>query len=183
MNENKVWTDSQDYGVDEILYPPKKQHYFVKTLKSQTKLSLFSGFLPNYSNRSANPAAVSAGHPFSRQNPAKALRTAFLRSRAWVGVKRPSSTRFSILAKSSRALLNIAAKRGGNGTKPKRRQASLAESGCNFESCNTLVAPSSGKTNFAETSSTEISRAENTLPARFVHTSAAMAAEQENANA
>jgi hypothetical protein len=35
-----VWTKS---------YKPPKQHYFVKTLESQAKLSLFSGFLPNYS--------------------------------------------------------------------------------------------------------------------------------------
>ena len=47
-DENTVWTDSQDYRADEILCISKKR-YFIKQPDSQAKLSLFSGFLPNYS--------------------------------------------------------------------------------------------------------------------------------------
>ena len=42
-----VWTDSQDYGADEILHISKKR-YFAKSAESQAKLPLFSGSHPNY---------------------------------------------------------------------------------------------------------------------------------------
>ena len=48
INENMVWTDSQDYGSDEILFT-SKMLYFTKHPESQTKLPFFSGSLPNYS--------------------------------------------------------------------------------------------------------------------------------------
>ena len=47
MNENTVWTDSQDYGAKS--YAPPKSRYFTKQPDSQVKLSLFSGYLPSYS--------------------------------------------------------------------------------------------------------------------------------------
>ena len=47
MNENMVWTDSQDYGAKS--YAPPKSRYFTKQPDSQVKLSLFSGYLPSYS--------------------------------------------------------------------------------------------------------------------------------------
>ena len=47
MNENTVWTDSQDYGAKS--YAPPKSRYFTKQPDSQVKLSLFSEYLPSYS--------------------------------------------------------------------------------------------------------------------------------------
>ena len=54
MSENTIWTDSQDYEVDEILCISKKR-YFAKSPESQAKLPLFSGSHPNYSNYSKVP--------------------------------------------------------------------------------------------------------------------------------
>ena len=51
-DENMVWTDSQEYGVDEILHISKKR-YFAKSPESQAKLPLFSESHPDYSKSHA----------------------------------------------------------------------------------------------------------------------------------
>ena len=50
-NENTVWTNSQDYEVDEILHISKKR-YFAKSPESQAKFPLFSGSTPIITNYS-----------------------------------------------------------------------------------------------------------------------------------
>ena len=73
MNENTVWTDSQDYGSDEILCISKKR-YFTKPPDSQAKLSLFSGSHPNYFKSLTYPAKTAPKtplfcHPFTNRHP------------------------------------------------------------------------------------------------------------------